>query len=147
MSDDKTTGGRLLAANFRTWLADNVPPAYADAARRACCSRGRRDGLLLKHAPKHETGAAVWQAVISIAAPRRGSIWGPMFYAGAQREAYDAIEEWLKHDARARVIVRLGAGRPAEFNVEHSHLDAQLVAEWAVSQGVAPSVLGVRERA
>ena len=144
MSDNKTTGGRFLAANFRTWLEDSVPVGYRDAARRACCSRGSRDGLLLKHAPKHETGAAVWQSVISIAAPPRASLWGPMFYAGAQREAYDAIEEWLKNDPRARLIVMLGAGRPAEFNLFHARYDAKLVAEWAVTQGVDPSVLGVR---
>ena len=144
MDDYKPTGGRLLAADFRTWLADSVPPEYADAARRACCSRGTRSGLLLKHAPKHDTGAAVWQSLISIAAPPRASLWGPIFYAGSARQAYDAMEEWLRSDARARLIVKLGAGRPFEFNVEHVRFDDKLLAEWAETQGIAPSVLGVR---
>ena len=144
MNDDKTTTARLLAADFKTWLADSVPVGYADAAHRACCSRGPRKGLLLKHAPKHDTGAAVWHSLISIAAPPRASLWGPMFYAGAQRAAYDAIEEWLKRDARARLIIRLGAGSPGEFNVEHARFDSDLVADWARTQGLAPSVLGVR---
>lgn len=147
MIEKNPATARLLAADFKTWLADSVPAGYSDAARRACCSRGKRAGLLLKHAPKHETGAAVWQAVISIAAPPRASLWGPMFYAGAQREAYDAVGEWLACDSRARLIIMLGAGRPAEFNLFHSRYDAGLVAEWAVTQGIDPSVLGVRERA
>lgn len=140
----ETTGGRLLAADFKTWLADSVPLGYADAAQRACCSRGNRAGLLLKHAPKHDTGAAVWQSLISIAAPARASVWGPMFYAGAQREAYDAVENWLACDPRARLIVMLGAGRPAEFNLFHARYDARLLAEWAETEGLEPNVLGVR---
>ena len=141
---ETTTVARLLAADFRTWLVDNVPVGCADAARRACCSRGNRKGLLLRHAPKHEAGAAVWHSLISIAAPPRASLWGPIFYAGSARQAYDAMEEWLRSDARARLVVKLGAGRPFEFNVEHVRFDDKLLAEWAETQGIDPTVLGVR---
>jgi len=98
-------------------IISQLPDHLQDEVWHAICSRGNREGKLLKNPPAlHKKGNVAWHAIMMNIAPQRAGVWHYFCYSVMEKEAYTEIEHWA---CKYMPIINDRLQSPCEFNLFH----------------------------